>query len=72
MANQGTNPSCGCRKKDEKLERRARGGMEGRKEDEERRSLKPEVISVNRHVLPPRSNVSVLYSPVSDKIFISP
>lgn len=60
---------CGCRNENGNLERGS-CGKRGVKEVEEGRPLKPEVISVNRHVLPPRSNVSVLYSPVSDKIFI--
>lgn len=69
FANRETNRLCGCRNKNGNLERGS-CGKRGVKEVEEGRSLKPEVISVNRHVLPPRSNVSVLYSPVSDKIFI--
>lgn len=69
FANRETNRLCGCRNKNGNLERGS-CGKRGVKEVEEGRSLKPEVISVNRHVLPLRSNVSVLYSPVSDKIFI--
>lgn len=69
LANREANRLCGCRNENGNLERGS-CGKRGVKEVEEGRSLKPEVISVNRHVLPPRSNVSVLYSPVSDKIFI--